>query len=79
MPLIVGVTAPTTPTLSGLLLPDRIAGSATARATAITITRVVAMKTRVLARNRSSRRATSQVTRSEPPGRAVPGWLLAAW
>ncbi len=42
-------------------LPARAAGSATARATAINMIAVVMMKTRVLTRSRSSRRATSQV------------------
>ena len=49
MPLTVVVTPPTTPIRSGLLLPDRIAGSDTARATAISRIAVVITKTRVLA------------------------------
>ena len=68
MPLIV-VVSPTTPILSGLFLLDRIAGSATARATAISRIAVVITNTRVLALSRISLRATSQVNCSDRLGR----------
>jgi len=78
MPLSVVVVPPTTPIRSGLLLPDRIAGSDTARATAISRIAVVIRKTRVLARSRISLRATSQVRCSGRLGRATLPWFLVS-
>ncbi len=79
MLLSVVVSPPTMPTRVGLLLPDRMAGSATASATAMSMITVVITNTRVLARSLISRRATSQVIRSAAPSRAEPPWPLAGW